>query len=479
MHLLDADSCVVEVTFEADGPKSFDDVVVKYSPSVARGGPERISAEYHQVKWHGQYGGRFGYRDLIDPKFINATSHSILERLRQAKETVTGQSARFSLITMDRIKDDDPLASLVSGTDKCLLVKKLFDGTTDKSRMGKVRKLWREHLGLSSDDELQEVVVGLRIFEGHLSLEELRSQINLRAKVVGLISCSENSDFRYDELARQLKARRLNSLTKDVLIKLCEEEGLLATVQHKDAFDSYAIRSFLGTSGSVAGATDGNTLILTDDFQNRYLVEGTEWQRDIKPKVTLFLKEALKKTSQIRLILDAHASIAFLSGTVLNTKTGVKVDLVQKGRVGTYSWSVTDNKNSDVKFEFEEEDLGSGNEIAVAINVSQNVTPAVKKYMELNLLQVGTLASFNLPAGPSQQSVAGGAHAAMLAEQLSNLIRQLKNGSDAIVHIFSACPNSLLFFLGQQFQGISPCVIYEFDFDRERNKTYHPSFIMD
>lgn len=345
--------------------------------------------------------------------------------------------------------------------------------------MGKVRKLWREHLGLSSDDELQEVVVGLRIFEGHLSLEELRSQINLRAKVVGLISCSENSDFRYDELARQLKARRLNSLTKDVLIKLCEEEGLLATVQHKDAFDSYAIRSFLGTSGSVAGATDGNTLILTDDFQNRYLVEGTEWQRDIKPKVTLFLKAALKKTSQIRLILDAHASIAFLSGTVLNTKTGVKVDLVQKGRVGTYSWSVTDNKNSDVKFEFEEEDLGSGNEIAVAINVSQNVTPAVKKYMELNLPQVGTLASFNLPAGPSQQSVAGGAHAAMLAEQLSNLIRQLKNGSDAIVHIFSACPNSLLFFLGQQFQGISPCVIYEFDFDRERNKTYHPSFIMD
>lgn len=311
-----------------------------------------------------------------------------------------------------------------------------------------------------------------------MSLEELRSQINLRAKVVGLISCSENSDFRYDELARQLKARRLNSLTKDALIKLCEEEGLLVAVEQKDAFVSYAIRSFLGTSGSITGATENNTLLLTDEFQNRYLVEGVEWQRDIRPKVVLFLKEALKNTSQIRLILDAHASIAFLAGTVLNTKTGVKVDLVQKGRVGTCSWSATDNKNSDAKFEFEKENVGSGNELAVAINVSQNVTPAVKKYMESNLPQVGALASFNLPGGPGQQSIAGGAHAAMLAEQLSNLIRQLRNGTDAIVHVFSACPNSLLFFLGQQFQGVSPCIIYEFDFDRERNKSYHPSFVM-
>jgi SMODS-associated and fused to various effectors sensor domain len=41
---------------------------------------------------------------------------------------------------------------------------------------------------------------------------------------------------------------------------------------------------------------------------------------------------------------------------------------------------------------------------------------------------------------------------------------------DAVVHIFAACPNSLLFFLGQHHQGISPCIIYEFDFDRRATK---------
>ena len=51
MNLLDPDSHVVEVAFEADGPKAFDDVVVKYDPPVAGSGPVRVSAEYHQVKF--------------------------------------------------------------------------------------------------------------------------------------------------------------------------------------------------------------------------------------------------------------------------------------------------------------------------------------------------------------------------------------------------------------------------------------------
>ena len=69
--------------------------------------------------------------------------------------------------------------------------------------MGHVRKLWREHLALASDDELRSVLTGLRIVEGHRSLDELREHINLRAQVVGLLAYSDaSSDFRYDELAR-------------------------------------------------------------------------------------------------------------------------------------------------------------------------------------------------------------------------------------------------------------------------------------
>jgi hypothetical protein len=140
LNLLDETSCVVEVTFAADGPKSFDDVVVRYDPAVARSGPERVSADYHQVKWHVEYGGRFGYADLIDPAFIGAQSFSILQRLADAKRKA-GPGSCFSLITTYRISDGDALAKLVSANDKSLPVERLFDGTTDRSRMGAVRKM--------------------------------------------------------------------------------------------------------------------------------------------------------------------------------------------------------------------------------------------------------------------------------------------------------------------------------------------------
>jgi hypothetical protein len=222
LNLLDDTSCVVEVAFEANGPKAFDDVVVRYDPAVARSGPERVSAEYHQVKWHVELGGRFGYADFVDPVFIGAKSSSILERLAQARETA-GPGSCFAFVTTYRIADGDPLAELVSGNDKSLLVEKLFDGTTDRSRTGRVRKLWREHLKLANDEELRTVVSGLRILEGHRTLEELKSNISLRAKLVGVLTSTDaSSDFRFDELARALKIRGLNSFTRETFAKLCQ-----------------------------------------------------------------------------------------------------------------------------------------------------------------------------------------------------------------------------------------------------------------
>ena len=84
-NLLLPNSSVVEVTFEANGPKAFDGVVVKYDPPVARSGSERVSADYHQVKWHVQTGGRFGFEDFIDPDFIGAQFLAVGAPARRAR----------------------------------------------------------------------------------------------------------------------------------------------------------------------------------------------------------------------------------------------------------------------------------------------------------------------------------------------------------------------------------------------------------
>jgi hypothetical protein len=481
-NLLLPNSCVVEVTFEANGPKAFDDVVVKYDPPVPRSGAERISAEYHQIKWHVETGGRFGYEDFVLPEFIGAQTFSLLERLKQAR-TKAPAAANFTFLTTYRIKDGDPLARLISGHDKGLLIERLFDGTTDRSRMGKVRKLWREHLKFASDDELKTVVRGLRVMEGHRSLDELRSEINLKAQLVGVLACNAaDSDFRYDELARQLKVRQLSALNREALLQLCRDEGLLVPhTPEPDPFLPIAIRSFLGPAADIVGATPENTLLLTDEFRQRYLRDDREWQRDIRPKVEAFLRDAVKKSGMLRLILDAHASIAFLAGAVLGLKSGVQTELVQKGRVGAQIWRADDGTAAKgSRFKIADEKIGDGREIAIAISVAQSTTAQARVYVAAHLPQVGKLVSFEMPAGPGQQTVAGGEHAAALGEQVSNLVRELKaNDPDAVLHIFAACPNALLFFLGQSHQGIAPCIVYEFDFDRKEHKTYQPSFVVD
>ena len=344
-----------------------------------------------------------------------------------------------------------------------------------------VRKLWREHLGLATDSELRPIVEGLRILEGHRSLDEVRAEINLKAQVVGLLTCSASeSDFRYDELARQLKVRGLNVLTREVLERICREEGLVVGgAAGVDGFLPIAIRSFLGAASDIVGAAPGDTLLLTDEFRQRYLQDGREWQRDIRPKVEVFLAEAARRSFRLRLILDAHASIAFLAGTVLDLKSGTDVLLVQKGRVGVRTWRADDG-TSGPPFEVQTTRLSDGGELAVAIGVAQPVEAQARAYISRNLPNAGTLLSFSPPGGPSHQAVCGGGHAAALAEQVSNAVRSARGGDpDAVAHIFAACPNSLLFYLGQQHQGVAPCIVYEFDFDRRGNKTYQPSFVMD
>ena len=482
LNLLIPDSCVVEVTFEANGPKAFDDVVVKYDPPVARSGPARVSAEYQQIKWHVEMGGRFGYEDFIEPDFIGARSFSLLERLQQARRAAPA-SAHFTFLTTYRIKDGDPLAVLISGNDRTLLVKRLFDGTTDRSRMGKVRKRWREHLDLDDDEQLRAIVDGLRVVDGHRSLQELRDQINLKAQAVGVVTCNgADSDFRYDELARQLKVRRLNALNREALLRICEDEGLLVERSTEpDQFLSIAIRSFLGPAADIVGAAPEDTLLLTDEFRQRYLQEGREWQRDIRPKVERFLRVAVRKRAKLRLILDTHASIAFLAGSVLHLKSGVETQLVQKGRVGTRTWRVDDDSaGKGDRFEIEEVQLGVGRDVAVGISVSQPTTAQVRKYVAARLPHVGKFISCTMPAGPGHQSVAGGEHGAALAEQISYHVRAMKvDDPDAVIHVIAAAPNSLLFYLGQHHQAMAPCIVYEFAFDRQTHKTYQPSFTMD
>lgn len=465
-------SHVIEVSYEADGPKAFDDVIIRYEPPRASTGPVRISVDYHQIKFHVTGAGRFGYVDLIDPAFIGAEKVSLLERLKQAKESAS-QNAAFHLVTIDSVKDNDPLAEIISAVDYSLRLDKLSVGKTDGSKMGKVRKLWREHLKLASDGDLMKVLEGLHIATGQRSLTQLRDDVNLRFRLVGLISCHDSSEFRFDAAARSLKSKGLYQFTREQFETLCKEEGWVRSEPPENRLN-VALRSFTDGPNDRIDALPENTLSLSQHFDGRHLRPREDWASAIQPAVESFLARIKHAERRIRLFLDVHTSIAFLAGRCLGLKSGIEIELVQKGRSGTSVWRADDGEDK-LAASITTEHLHSGPDIALVLSISRDAVDDVRDYVAKQPT-IGKILHITPAEGPGQNAIVGGAHAARLADDVARAVAKIRVPFAAKIHVFSAAPNAFNFFVGQHVEAMGPCVFYEFDFNRRIDGSYHPTF---
>ena len=141
-RLFEDRSKVTEVEIEAENVKSVDDVVVHYAGMFDNGDP--LSSDFYQVKFHVTANGAFTWQGMKDPAFINATSVSLLERIRNAqiKYAPDGKGCRFYVYSPWTTHPDDPFSKLVSNTDGHIRWEVLVEGG-DKSKMGKVRAAWK------------------------------------------------------------------------------------------------------------------------------------------------------------------------------------------------------------------------------------------------------------------------------------------------------------------------------------------------
>jgi hypothetical protein len=468
---------VVEVTFEADGPKAFDDVVVRYRPGrPSATGQGRVTVDYHQIKWHVDRSGRFGFEDLTRPSFIGAETVSILERLRQAKEKAP-EGAAFHLITTDKLRDDDPLAEIVSSVDGTLRLQTLREGKTDESRMGKVRKCWREHLALSSDEELFAVLEGLHMKDNHHDLERLRGEVSLSFRLVGLVGAEDATTFHYDEAAKQLKIKNLNRFDRTSFEVWCKAENWFLP-EKPASRRSVAIRTFLSgaTPADMLEALPERTITLTENFNGRYLREGIAWA-SLQAQIANFLRSQLAERPDMRLFLDAHASVAFLAGATLGFKTGADVEVVQKGMNNSGQvWNAKDGMDGPPPL-IELEKLGEGKEIAIAIGLARDPTMQVREYAAAALPNVGAILKIVPQGGVGQDAIKGGAHAATIAKAIAESVARIRKPG-ATVHVFVSGPNAFSFLLGQQAESMGCCIPYEFDFNGRIHGSYDPTFVI-
>lgn len=478
--LLDEYSKVERVVYEDDELKSFDDVAVYYRSGYTNKRNMPIHADFYQVKFHVNSCGALKGESLCEPAFIGATSVSLLQRMKNAFDHCCseGINHRLLLYTPWPIHPDDHLASVHSEIDGSIKWDALATGG-DRSESGRLRNLWREHLGLQSDDELRQLLANVYIMRGP-TLDDLEQQLNWRLKANGLKPVKEDDLCHpYDELTRKMLAADMNELNADSLIEICDQEGLLVTAPTKPGdTTSLGIRSFLSWAEDLQNQTQ-SMICMSDYFEGRRIINPYDWDSKLPDSLWTFMKQHIVRGGSYRLHLDTHSSIAFLAGCFLPEKMGVNIEIVQHSGRGINFWDFTNEQRlSFDSMDFVEEIChDGGTEWALAIGLTHDIRSDVLHYVDKSLPSVGHMMLARPAGGPSSSSVRNGAHAEYLASQLLHHIhtKGANIGIENRVHIFCAAPNGFTFCLGRKMHPFHSWTVYEFDFGSEKTGAYSPS----
>ena len=480
-RLLDPKSPVMRVGFET-GPKSFDDIWVEYEPgrepNAHDGAPLR--REHLQCKWH-VAPATYGYADLVEPGFINANARSLLQRAHDAqlKHAPDGTGARFKLVTNWQLDRGDPLGPMINNRSGSMRLDRLYGSKTDNSKEGAVRKIWREHLGID-EDELRLLAHTLAF--GHVSdtLDDLRERLDDVFAVVGLLRVPSNqSTLIYDDIVFQWMAQERLEFDRETFREACAREELLG--QSEDRPRVYGVKSFEHAFDRLEDRCDG-VLDLVPIFDERYIRDDADWEAKLYPQLQAFLGSAARERPRLRLALDAHTTLAFAAGSVLNIKSGRDVHLEQR-TLGRRVWAADDlppNPHWPTLHESAEQLDADQVDLAVALGITHDISKDVQLYVAAHLHSVGRILYLQPTTGPSAQVVASGRHAFDLVQAAKDAIRRAKSPTTqpGTTHIFVAAPNALTFFLGQQQPVLGRVRLYEFDFAGGRGGSYSASLTL-
>jgi hypothetical protein len=479
--LLDDFSWVERVVYEDVKLKSFDDVAVYYRSGYTDKKDIPLDAVFYQVKFHVTSAGALTAESLCNPAFIGAKTCSLLQRMKNAHDHCYTNSVKHRLVlyTPWSIHPDDPLAGIHSLSDGSIRWETLATGR-ERSELGILRKRWREHLGLHSDDELRQVLANVRIKQGP-TLDDLGRSLNWRLEAKGLKPVAENSlSHPYDELTRKILAENMNELTAKSMLEICGREGLVVKTPTRPANNvtSLGIRSFLRWAEDLQNQTQF-MLCLSHHFSGREIKNRDDWNTAIPNSLATFLQHHITRGGSYWLHLDTHSSIAYLAGHLLPEKIGVNIEVVQHSGGGTSFWSFSSGQEtSSGLWEFVEETCHQGAvESALVIGLTHNIRDNVVHYIQESLPSVGRIIVALPAGGPSSASVQDGAHAEELANQLTRYLRSkgISINAENRVHIFFAAPNGFVFCLGRKMQSFPHWTLYEYDFGSGVIGAYSPS----
>ncbi|MCG8424187.1 MAG: SAVED domain-containing protein [Proteobacteria bacterium] len=462
VQMLAPDPRVLRVVLEHPGIGVVDDVVVYYSRPGLNDAGQRVSVDFFQLKFHVAQNGSVSAENLIDPDWTG-TKESMLKRFADSWRDLKDEHAnpRLSLVTNWVWHPECPLAAAIRHDGR---LKDEFLTKGSKSILGTIREEWHSATGLK-DDEFRAFTKALRFRTSAVSQQDTELWLIDRCQLAGLVPVQHGQDHSpYDDLAARFLETGRTEHTPETLRQLVEEQGLVAVVTPPLA-STLAIRSF--SRFAAEPPAEGAIVVdLTEHFDGRHPKRDQAWGHEIRDALDSLVPQAADLAQPVNVALDAHLSIAWYAGFLLDPKAGIHAVLRQRvlGR-GIELWDLSATPpNGAETWVIETEGIGEGEELALVISVTHSALTDAMNTIRASLPQVGTFIHAQAPKlGP--RVIADGAHARWLAEELIRLSSaQVAHKRPSHVHVFAACPVSLAFLLGQESRVLGPATIYEFNF---------------
>lgn len=467
---------IVNIKYEDESVKSYDDVVIEYEkPQIFR--DTVISKEYIQVKFHMRDEDLFTLDNLLDPAFISAKKNSLLDNVVAAYRHLGNEfeNSVFVIYSMWDIAQSDVLYELVSNVDRTIDIDKLFRGKTEQSKMGRIRKKLCTKLAVS-EIELKVIFGQIRIKSRQETLSDLKNVLNQKLEMLGLqvISGSKHTN-PYSQLIQNLNMSGHILFTKVFLEAQLRNEGLYSFKKGKA---SIAIRSFIKYAENLETEAK-HILKLEDYFTGRFLKEEYQWEDTIYPRLKEFLVTNCQEDKEYNIQIEANPTIAFLAGRILDIKTAKDIVPVQRTDNGIVKWEKKDNDMQYPQATCTGKILDDGkNDVAVVIGISRDIFDDVEEYLLTEKCEIGRIIDVRLETTDSA-NVIDGMHAWRLANQIKNEIdKRVLREKQGMLHIFFACPNSMVFILGRYSLSFGKMQLYEYDFNKQRTCTYYSTMTL-
>jgi len=457
LRLLRERDRLTKIEFEVDDAGNVDDLVIH-----RQAGPPI----YHQIKFARDQRALITSEWFMTP--LRSGGKSLLQQFHESSRRLSrdGVPPEMALFTNRQIAGDEAIFACLDGqTDK--LTPRLRAATSG-SGAGRALAAWAEHLRVS-EEELLTLLDHLEVKAGMASLDELRESCAVLAEAVGLRGDLDAMDLGCAEIRRRI-IEGCRELDAEAVREIVREKALTAEARRGSLLIQGIARHPFPEAATAS--VDWVALYEGNEARERRQVHDPGAWQQMREELHEAV-ERIRGEGHSDVLVDGafRLSTAFLAGVELADVAGFSAAI----RTREHGLWETSADAANVSIETTRHELDRGNDLAIGLSITGDLSADVLSYIESAGLPVSAFVNLSPTDGSGRRALAGPEEARGLADAAFDEIRELTRDVAGTVHLFQFGPVGAALLLGHLWNRVPTTRLYD---DLGPGRGYTPTFLL-